>query len=570
MLTVFFSWLVIAAASFIFGKAVVDGICRKDLQRMGKPDIYIVTGIAFLNIYAQLFSVFYKVAGIACTILGTIGLILVMVYGIRCFRARKRPRLLPGITIEKKKAALFRAVLLFLSFLAMLLWTTQDPGQYDTGLYHAQAIRWIEEYGVVPGLGNLHMRFAYNSAFMCLQALFSLEWLVGQSLHTMNGFLCLCALLYAFGTVRIPGKERWQTSDLLKCVTVVYVVKSRYSIASPGTDLWAMLLILYICTKWCELTESGEKETAPWCYVCLVGFYALTVKLSAAAIVILVLYPLYLLIREKKFRSIVGNGILAVLIVIPYLIRNVIISGYLIYPYAGIDLFSVDWKMDPGVLLEDSKYNLTMWARGFTDVASYAENYEGTLFAWMPHWFMSQSMGYRILLLLGAVCAAVVLFYIVRQAACRNYAYMSILAAGEVCLLFWLMTAPLIRYGQVYVFIIIALALGGWERKAAAPGKDVLSMAGAAVMLAALVLLGSKVRDVGDMEPGWLFKQPPYGAWPARQVQVENVTIWEPTESDLIGYPAFPSTPQGGQLDHLKLRGEGFEDGFRYTEEPQW
>lgn len=564
MLTVFFSWLVIGAASFIFGKAVVDGICRKDLQRMGKPDIYIVTGIAFLNIYAQLFSVFYKVAGIACTILGTIGLILVMVYGIRCFRAKKRPKLLPGVTIENRKAALLRTVLLFLSLFAMLLWTTQDPGQYDTALYHAQAIRWIEEYGVVPGLGNLHMRFAYNSAFMCLQALFSLEWLVGQSLHTMNGFLCLCALLYAFGTVRIPGKERWQTSDLLKCVTVVYVVKSRYSIASPGTDLWAMILILYICIKWCELTESKEKETTPWCYVCLVGFYALTVKLSAAAIVVLVLYPLYLLIREKKFRSIVGNGILAVLIVIPYLIRNVIISGYLIYPYAGIDLFSVDWKMNPGVLLEDS-LDIKIWGRECVGI----EEYQDTLFAWMPHWFMSQSMGYRILLMVGAVCAVAVLFMIGKQFARKKYAYTAILAAGEVCLIFWLMTAPLIRYGQVYVFIIIALALGGWERKAAASGKDIFAAAGALVMLSALLFLSGKIGKMGEMEPGWLLRQPPYGAWPARQVQVENVTIWEPTESDLIGYPAFPSTPQGGQLDHLKLRGDGFEDGFRYTEEPQ-
>lgn len=569
MLTVFFSWLIIGAAAFIFGKAIVDGICRKDIQRMGKPDIYMVTGIAFLNIYAQLFSVFYKVAGIACTILGAIGLLLVIVYGAGCFRAGKRPVLLPGIKMERCKAALCRAVLLFLSLLSMLLWTAQDPGQYDTGLYHAQAIRWIEEYGVVPGLGNLHMRFAYNSAFMCLQALFSLEWLVGQSLHTMNGFLCLCALFYAFGTVHVPGKEKWQTSDLLKCVTVVYVVKSRYSIASPGTDLWAMLLILYICTKWCELTESGEQETAPWCYVCLVGFYALTVKLSAAAIVILVLYPLYLLIREKKFGSIIGNGILAVIIVIPYLIRNVIISGYLVYPYAGIDLFPVDWKMNPEVLLEDSKYNLTMWARGFTDVAGYAERYEGTLFAWMPHWFMSQSVGYRILLIVGAVCAVAVLIMIGKQIARRNYAYMAILAAGEVCLVFWLMTAPLVRYGQVYVFIIIALALGGWEGRDALLKKDILSMAGALVMLVSLLFFGSKFLEVGDMEPGWLLEQRPYGAWPAEQVQVENVTIWEPTEGDLIGYPAFPSTPQGGQLDHLKLRGEGFEDGFRYVEEPQ-
>lgn len=559
MVLVLFSWLVMGAASFIFGKAVVDGIWRKDQSCMGKPDIYMMAGLIFLNLYAQLFSVIYKVAGIACTILGLAGIIVTVVYGIRYLREGRQRKLFPGV--GSGNMPFLRVVFLFLCLLSMVLWTTQDPGQYDTGLYHAQAIRWIEEYGVVPGLGNLHMRLAYNSAFMCLQALFSLEWLVGQSLHSLNGFFCLCALFYAFGTVRIPGRERWQTSDLLKCVTVLYVVRSRYSIASSGTDLWAMLLILYISTKWCELVECQEEKTAPWCYVCLVGFYALTVKLSAAAIVLLVCYPLYLLIRRKDFRGIFRNGILAFVIVLPYLVRNVIISGYLIYPYAGIDLFSVDWKMNPEVLNSDS-FDIKMWGRGCTRI----DEYNNTLFGWMPDWFLSQSMGYRILLLAGAVSALFVLYMVWKQMRQKRYGYSAILTAGVVCLVFWLMTAPLIRYGQVYVVIVIALALGGWEKKAV-PKRDILAAAGTFAMVAALLFFGSKVRELVGMESGYWLRQPPYGAWPAEQVQLDNVIIWEPVDGDLIGYPAFPATPQGRQLKHLQLRGEGFEDGFRYTEE---
>jgi hypothetical protein len=559
MLLVLFSWIVIGAASFIFGKAVVDCIYRKDLQCMGKPDVYIVTGLAFLNIYAQLFSVIYKVAGIACTILGLAGIILTVLYVMRYLRRDRQRKLLPGV--EQMKMPLPRAVLLLLCLASVLLWTTQDPGQYDTGLYHAQAIRWIEEYGVVPGLGNLHMRFAYNSAFMSLQALFSLEWLVGQSLHTLNGFFCLCALFYAFGTVRVPGKERWQTSDLLKCVMAVYVVRSRYSIASSGTDIWAMLLIVYICAKWCELMESGEQETAPWCYVCLVGFYALTVKLSAAAIVILVCYPLYQLLRKKDFRAVFHNGLLAVMVVAPYLIRNVIISGYLIYPYEGIDLFNVDWKMDPEVLRSDS-LDIKMWGRGLTNM----EAYDNSLFGWIPDWFLSMSAGYRILLAAGVICTLVILYRIWKQMTCKKYEHAAVLAAGVVCLVFWLMAAPLIRYGQVYVLIVIALALGGWEGTEALRRRDVLAAAGTLVMLSALVFFAGKVKDIGEMESKYWLRQPPYGAWPATQVQMGNVIIWEP-DDDLIGYPAFPSTPQGGQLNHLQLRGEGLADGFRYTEE---
>ncbi len=560
MLSVLFSWLVMGAASFLFGKAVVDGIYRKNLQQMGRPDIYVMTGIIFLNIYAQLFSLFYKVAGIACTILGLTGMILTIVYVVRHLRAGRRIRIFPGV--ESMKMPLWRAALLLVCLVSMLLWTTQHPGQYDTGLYHAQAIRWIEEYGVVPGLGNLHMRLAYNSAFMCLQALFSLEWLVGQSMHSLNGFFCLCALLYTFGTVRIPGKERWQTSDLLKCIMVLYVVDKRYSIASSGTDIWAMLLILYICTKWCELSECREEETAPWCYVCLVGVYALTVKLSAAAIVILVFYPLYLLIRRKAFREILYNGIMALGIVMPYLIRNVIISGYLIYPYAGIDLFSVDWKMDPEILHSDS-FDIKMWGRGYTQLGEYNDS----LFGWIPEWFLSQTVGNRILLIVGAVCTLWIVSRIWKQIVEKRYEYAAILTASVVCLVFWLMAAPLIRYGQVYMLIVIAFAFGGWTENADVSKRDILAVAGTCIMLAALVFFGSKVGEIGEIRAeGYLLKQPPYGAWPATQVQMENVIIWKP-DDDLIGYPAFPSTPSSKQLNHLQLRGEGFEDGFRYTEE---
>ena len=61
---------------------------------------------------------------------------------------------------------------------------------YDTGLYHAQAIRWIEEYGVVPGLANLHSRFGYNSASFALSAFFSETWLIGR---LITAWLDFCA-----------------------------------------------------------------------------------------------------------------------------------------------------------------------------------------------------------------------------------------------------------------------------------------------------------------------------------------------------------------------------------------
>ena len=81
----------------------------------------------------------------------------------------------------------------------------------DTGLYHAQAIRWIEEYGVVPGLGNLHSRFAYNSAAFPLCAVYSMRWLGGslfpEGIHAVQGFLALLVGIQCSGIRTLAARR---------------------------------------------------------------------------------------------------------------------------------------------------------------------------------------------------------------------------------------------------------------------------------------------------------------------------------------------------------------------------
>lgn len=572
MLTVLFSWVVICGAALLFGKAITDSVYRNRLEVMGRPDVYIVTGIIFLNVYAQLFSLFYKVAGIACTILGAAGMAVFFIWMYRKFYRKKDMRLFPGCAGGRLTP--WRTAAVILCFFLVLLWTTQSPGQYDTGLYHAQAIRWVEDYGVAPGLGNLHMRLAYNSAFMSLQALFSLGWLVGQSLHTLNGFFSLAALVYAFSTVRLWGDRSLRASDLLKCVTVVYVVQKGYDIASSGTDIEAMLLILYILAKWGEFQEAERRDGVLYGWLCLVSVYAVTVKLSAASTVLLALYPLYLFIRKKDVRAILAHVAAGAAILLPWLIRNVIISGYLVYPYAGIDLFHPDWKMDPAVLAQDS-LDIKMFARGLRSAAEY----DDSLVGWVPQWFLGQGMGDRIVLIVGLFCIPVMLYLAVRSFREKAYALTAFLAAAAVNVVFWFFSAPHMRYGGPYIYMLVVMTFGtlvgyGGEeekvmagrrpRRAAAVGGMILRVTAVAVVALFSLQYMRIVADIPKMEAKAFVRQPDYLAWPATQYPVDNVHIWMPDEGDLIGYFAFPATSQGKQLKVLRLRGEGFKEGFRH------
>jgi hypothetical protein len=42
----------------------------------------------------------------------------------------------------------------------------RPPTNGDSGEYHFNTIRWINAFPIVPGLGNLHGRLAFNQSFL--------------------------------------------------------------------------------------------------------------------------------------------------------------------------------------------------------------------------------------------------------------------------------------------------------------------------------------------------------------------------------------------------------------------
>ena len=94
-----------------------------------------------------------------------------------------------------------------------------------------------------------------------------------------------------------------------------------------------------------------------------------------------------MIIKNKKWFMMIRNLIGGFLVALPFLVRNVIISGYLLYPYPQIDLFSVDWKMLESVATFD-KREIIVWGRAVKDVKRYQE----TILEWLPEWYIKYMM----------------------------------------------------------------------------------------------------------------------------------------------------------------------------------
>lgn len=548
MLSVLVSWITIFGISIILGYGFIYFIYKSSRSWLEQIDIYTVSGLMILNVYAEIFSLLYKVGAKACLGLAVLGIALLLYYYVaKRVEFRKK--------IKENKISVYQFLIATIIVIAVMTWTVGYPQHYDTSLYHYQAIKWIEEYGVVPGLGNLHNRFAYNSAFMALQALFSFEWLVGQSLHTVNGFVCCFFMIYAVISNRIwKLGEKIEVSDLLKVATVIYICYYKNLISSPSSDTLTLLLILYICTKWSEFIERDIKEMEPYGFLCILSAYAISLKLSAAACMVLVLWPAMQMIKRKKYKMIIKHLALGIIVLAPWLVRNVVISGYLLYPYPQLDIFDVDWKMPASVLTHDSR-EVIVWGRNVFNVEDYAM----PIWKWFSEWFMNNS---PVLISIGLIAEGLVLISLIKKLITKKMDLRLDMIAiySFVSLVFWISSAPLMRYGMVYLMIPICLCISRCLN-----GKRALYEILLMLIIPTVASFLGNICNIGEKPYIW---QEDYVWKLTEKVELENgISVWFPAEGDQCSADVFPCVPYRNMVERLELRGQGFENGFRIKEE---
>jgi hypothetical protein len=74
-------------------------------------------------------------------------------------------------------------------------------------LYHFNTIRWLNEYPLVPGLGNLHGRLAYNQSFFTYAASVNFYPLFHHGHNVANSFLLLLFLAECLHALFVNPEE---------------------------------------------------------------------------------------------------------------------------------------------------------------------------------------------------------------------------------------------------------------------------------------------------------------------------------------------------------------------------
>jgi hypothetical protein len=421
----------------------------------------------------------------------------------------------------------------------------------------------------------------YNSSFFSLQALYSLKFLTGQSMHSLNGFFITVMLVYAFVTLGVWNKRKLATSDFVKAGFFLFFILGaiHHEAASPGTDTMTQFMLLYLAAKWSEYAEQEpEPSLTDYGWLGILAVWVVTIKLSGLVLMILSAYLAVVFIVGKEGKKLLVFLLGSVTVLIPFLIRNVIISGYLVYPLYWLDIFKVEWKMPLDVLIWDNN-EIRAWGRGLTNPADY----HAPLSVWFPLWFSGFTRYGRLLFFANIVCLVLAFALMLRSLIKRENGKMAVLLLLAVFgLLFWFMSAPLLRYGYVYMILLPAVVAGNGLLLARPKAEAIIARQLAAhrnwrrtlsVVAGAIGLLAVyKICLIGaDAAPRYwpppLVRQTDYEeAW-NRAVEWQGLTIYVPDRGEtVLGYNSFPGIMTERELETLRLRTGRLEGGFIYCQ----
>ncbi|MGA7193492.1 MAG: hypothetical protein WBW94_07650 [Anaerolineales bacterium] len=444
---------------------------------------------------------------------------------------------------------------------------THKPTDYDTALYHAQAIHWIESYRAVPGLVNIHDRLAYNSSWLVLVASLSFAFLGLRSFHLTNSVILLVTMIYFGEGFQGLIQKQVTISNIVKVILFflpLYLYAS--DLSSPGTDLPPVLLTWVITVLILEKVEKRGFDFDLYSIVIFtLSIFTVTVKLSTLPFFGLVLLILTQQIWNKDWRRSVILVGTAFFILLPWFMRNIVLSGYLIFPIPQINLFSFDWKypLNAAIQTRDG----LLW---FNRFPVNTKEYVGmSTVQWLPLWFHQLARSQKILFLLALVSPMGLFAYIFSRAT-RKLAngYIIAFLINYIGVFFWLFTAPILRFGYAYLLastILASTLMILSFNTSIGNSSSIFSFPLIIFALLFQLFILTTTTNLSTLSQRALL---PADYYPSNVLPcpIDNSTFYCAQKLGLCDYEAFPCIPK--HRDNVELRGLTLQDGFRTINTP--
>lgn len=324
------NWIYIFISSLSFGFVV------KKLFRIKNQNftIHHILGLFSISIFSWIFVVFLPLNILFYSIMFS-----VTFFGLLTNKkeVKKHFQLLKKDWLPLGKVYKMGFLFIFITSLAM---SSTVPSIFDNESYYIQTIKWLNEFGLVKGLGNLHIFFAQTSSWHILQASFTFPFLE-TGFNDLNGYLLVIFSMFCFQKLQ-EFRQTKKGYDLYIGTVLISLPFFIFFLNAPSPDLPVFLisqLLFYLFIKNYKAFDSSQFRI-----ILLLAIFLFVIKITTC---VLLLLPIILLLKHYKVlkSKLVKPLLVSVLVAILFLVKNVVLTGYLLYPLEILDVVNVDWKV---------------------------------------------------------------------------------------------------------------------------------------------------------------------------------------------------------------------------------
>lgn len=359
----------------------------------------------------------------------------------------------PPLPAVRQVVRAWRRWQLALATALIVLWaavTAQAPlDVYDAGTYHLSALRWASTYPVVPGLGNLNPALGLSSSLFLYLASLSVGNLAG--FHIAIGLLFVVLLVeLSVAALRRPTTFHAWLAGLLILPTLVFIGIN--GLSTTTYDAGGFVLGLVMTRRLMRLLDqqrlSRSGATIALFVIASLAFGAITVKIANAPFSGACVALAVGVVLSKHKRTLVPTiGLIAALALIqlgPWLMRNAVLTGYLLYPIPVFGL-PFDWTM-PEATVRAYRDTLSDFAR------VHGPNFEGASagFAWLGIWLARNWRDVVPPALIGLLAGTVLLMYAPRRLNQKCL----ILIPLWIGFVAWFISSPDPRYAAAVLWLV--------------------------------------------------------------------------------------------------------------------
>ena len=237
-----------------------------------------------------------------------------------------------------KKTFLFLIISSLLTFLLIIKSNVNRP---DAGLYHLPYISILNENKIFFGLSNIHSRFAHVSIIQYLSAINNNYLFLNNGISIPLASIVSFFYLYFFFDVWtiIKNKEHINISKIFSLFILIYISFKITRYSSFGNDAVAHLSYFYLIS--CILRNTLKEVN--FSKILLISVFIFINK-PMLGLVFLIPSTIFLIKNNFKFIKIFNPIFsLPILLLSIWLIKNIIISGCVIFPIKNTCIEKLPW-----------------------------------------------------------------------------------------------------------------------------------------------------------------------------------------------------------------------------------